>query len=67
MNEQIVGVDPVPPWLMVRYIAVATELERMHGAVFAAEFLNDIGIASKPCNCDDAWRCAPSGCRTRRR
>jgi hypothetical protein len=44
MNEQIRDVDPVPSWLVVRYIAVATELERMHGAIFATEFLHDVGI-----------------------
>jgi hypothetical protein len=58
MNEQFVGLDPVPSWLMARYIAVATELERMHGAAFAAAFLNDIGIVPTPCNCNDAWRTA---------
>jgi hypothetical protein len=52
MNEQIVGVDPIPPWLVVRYVAVATELERMHGAIFATEFLHDIGIASDFDSCD---------------
>jgi hypothetical protein len=44
MNEQIRGVDPMPSWLVVRYIAVAAELERLHGAIFATEFLRDVGI-----------------------
>jgi hypothetical protein len=55
MNEQIVGVDPVPPWLVVRYIAVATELERMHGANYAIAFLHDIGIASDFDSRDSEW------------
>jgi hypothetical protein len=58
LKEQIGSVDPVPSWLMVRYIALATERERMHGTAIAAEFLNDIGIAPAPSNCDDAVRTA---------
>jgi hypothetical protein len=36
---------PIPAWLQARYIALAAELERMHGAAFAVAFLRDIGIA----------------------
>jgi AraC-like DNA-binding protein len=44
-NEPVV---PMPAWLLDRYIAVAAELERMHGAAFAAAFLHDMGVT--PCN-----------------
>jgi hypothetical protein len=30
--------------MLARYFVVAEELERMHGAAFAAAFLNDIGV-----------------------
>jgi hypothetical protein len=39
----------MPAWLRARHIAVAVELEIMHGAPFAAAFLSDIGIAPDPC------------------
>jgi hypothetical protein len=37
MDEDVI--ERVPAWLQARYIAVAAELERMHGAAFADEFL----------------------------
>jgi hypothetical protein len=37
------SVVPMPAWLFDQCIAVAAELERMHGAEFAAAFLKDIG------------------------
>jgi hypothetical protein len=40
-------VAPMPTWLLDRCIAVAAELERMHGAEFAAAFLNDIGATAQ--------------------
>jgi hypothetical protein len=43
MDIQNEPVAPMPAWLLDRCIAVAAELERMHGAEFAAAFLNDIG------------------------
>jgi hypothetical protein len=44
MDNQNGAVVPMPAWLLERCIAVAAELERMHGAQFAAAFLNDIGV-----------------------
>jgi hypothetical protein len=44
MNIQNEPFVPLPAWLLDRCIAVAAELERMHGAEFAAAFLNDIGV-----------------------
>jgi hypothetical protein len=38
--------DRVPDWLQARYIAVAAELERMHGATFAAAYLDDVGVTA---------------------
>jgi hypothetical protein len=43
MNEQKGVAPPMPAWLLERCFAVAAELERLHGAKFAAAFLNDIG------------------------
>lgn len=50
MNDQIGAVAPMPAWLLARCIAVAAELERMHGAKFAAALLNDIGVTPEMCS-----------------
>jgi hypothetical protein len=34
----------MPAWLLARDIVLAEELERKHGAAFAAALLNDIGV-----------------------
>jgi hypothetical protein len=47
MNTRNEPVVPMPAWLLDRCIAVAAELERMHGAEFAAAFLNDIGATAQ--------------------
>jgi hypothetical protein len=47
MNIQNEPVVPMQVWLLDRCIAVAAELERMHGAKFAAAFLNDIGATAQ--------------------
>jgi hypothetical protein len=47
MNEHNRTITPMPDWLLARCIAVAAELERMHGPEFAAEFLNDIGATAQ--------------------
>jgi hypothetical protein len=47
MNTQNEAVVHMPAWLLDCCIAVAAELERMHGAEFAAAFLNDIGATAQ--------------------
>jgi hypothetical protein len=49
MDNQNGTVAPMPDWLLDRYIAVAEELERIHGPAFAATFLNDIGVTPESC------------------
>jgi hypothetical protein len=44
MNKPDRAVVHIPVWLLARYFVLAEELERMHGAAFAAAFLNDIGV-----------------------
>jgi hypothetical protein len=34
----------IPAWLLARYLVLAEELGRMHGAEFSAAFLSDIGV-----------------------
>jgi hypothetical protein len=48
MNKPNRAVVHMPAWLHSRYIALAQELERMHGAAFADAFLTDIGIVPHP-------------------
>lgn len=56
----------MPAELVERYIAVAAELESMHGAPFAAAFLSDIGVvpvdrvAGIMRNQDDIWPSTPA-------
>jgi hypothetical protein len=47
MNEHNGAVTPMPDWLLACCIAVAAELERIHGAEFATAFLNDIGATAQ--------------------
>jgi hypothetical protein len=49
MNKPDRAVVHIPAWLLTRYFVLAEELERMHGAAFAAAFLDDIGVVSDSC------------------
>jgi hypothetical protein len=46
-------IEQMPAWLLARYVAVAAELERTHGAKFAAAFLVDLGIAPNTLTSED--------------
>jgi hypothetical protein len=55
MNRQNGSVEQMPAWLQARYIALAAELERTHGATFAVAFLSDSGIAPSVGTFKTSW------------